>query len=188
MRLKPGDSYPQIRLAMALIGLAAFALVMLADCSGGTSSGITESSPGTRPGSSENMLLQVRAAGQVGNEVDVQPLRDPQVEDLRGRATQAEKRGDFASAQRALAQALLITPDDPDLLQWQAELALVTRQWAQAEQLATRSYDMGPKLGGLCRRNWTTIRFASQARGKAAAAVQAQQRVAACAVAPTTRM
>lgn len=181
----PGRFYSAVAVARALVAVIA---VSLAGCSGGTSSGITESSPGTKPGSSSNMLAQVRAAGQVGNEVDVQPLRDPQVEDLRNTATQAENRRDFAAAQRALSQALLITPGDPDLLQWQAELALVTRQWAQAEQLATRSYDNGPKLGGLCRRNWTTILFASQARGKTAAAAQAQQRVAACTVAPPTRM
>ena len=174
---------------IALLGaLAAVAVMSLAGCSGSTSSGITDSSPGTKPGSSESMLLQVRAAGQVGNELDVQPLRDAQVEDLRTMAMQAENRRDFAAAQRALSQALLITPDDPDLLQWQAELALVTRKWVQAEQLAMRSYDKGPKLGGLCRRNWTTILFASQARGDVAAAAQAQQRVAACTVAPPTRM
>jgi Flp pilus assembly protein TadD len=160
----------------------------MAGCSGSTSSGITDSAPGTKPGSGNNLVAQVRAAGQLGIELDVQPLRDPQVEDLRNTATQAEGRGDYAAAQRALAQALLLTPNDPDILQWQAELALAMRQWAQAEQSATRSYEKGPKLGGLCRRNWMTIKFATEARGNAAAAAQAQQRMAACKVPPPTRM
>lgn len=178
--------FRSIQFALAMLMLAA--LAVLSACSGSTSSGLTVSRPATRPGSSSNMLVQVRAAGQIGNELDVQPLRDPQVEDLRSAATQAENRGDFASAKLALSQALLLTPNDPDLLQWQAEMALVTRDWAQAEQLATRSYGTGPKLGGLCRRNWTTIRFAAEARGNAAAGAQAQQRLAACTVAPPTRM
>ena len=59
--------------------------------------------------------------------------------------------------------------------------------WARAHALATQSWERGPKLGGLCRRNWSTIRFAAEARADAAAAGQAQQRVAACAVAPPNR-
>ena len=89
---------------------------------------------------------------------------------------------------KLLAQAAVLTPEDPDLLQWQAELALVARDWSQAERLATRSFDKGPKLGGLCRRNWTTLQLAAQARGNAAQAMQARQRVAGCTVAPPIRM
>jgi hypothetical protein len=163
-------------------------MASMSACSGGTSSGITESAPATKPLSGNALLQQVRAAGEIGNELDVQPLRDPQVEDLRSSASAAEDRGDYAGAGRAVAQALLLSPGDPDLLQWQAELALVDRDWAQAEQQASRSYDKGPKLGGLCRRNWTTIRIAAEARGNAAAATLAQNRVATCTVAPPTRM
>lgn len=142
----------------------------------------------TRKITPAEMVAQVRAAGELGNELDVQPLRDPQVEDLRAAATAAETRGDAAGANRALAQALQLVPNDPDLLQWQAEIALGAREWAQAEQLATLSFGKGPKLGGLCRRSWTTIRFAREARGDAAGAAQAQQRVPGCAVTPPVRM
>ncbi len=176
------------RLARSAHLAIAGSLLTLAGCSGGTSSGITESGTGTRPGSGNSMLMQVRAAGQIGNELDVQPLRDPQVEDLRAAATRAESRGDFAAAQSAIERALQISPDDPDLLQWQGELALVTRDWSRARELAARSYEKGPKLGGLCRRNWTTIQLAAQASRNAADATQAQQRIAACAVAPPIRM
>lgn len=134
------------------------------------------------------MLAQVRASGELGRELDVQPLRDPQVEDLRAAATSAEARGDIVGANRALAQALQLVPNDPDLIQWQAELALVLRQWPQAEELAMLSFQKGPKLGGLCRRNWSTIRFAREARGDSAGATQAQQRVPGCAVTPPVRM
>jgi Flp pilus assembly protein TadD len=167
---------------------ALIASVLLAGCSGSTSSGITDSAAQTRTGAVGSLVQRVRAAGQIGNELDVQPLRDPQVEDLRAEATRAENRGDLAGAGRALAQALLLTPDDPDLLQWQAELALAARNWSEAEQLATRSYGKGPKLGGLCRRNWTTIQLAAEARRDSAAAGLAQQHVGTCTVAPPTRM
>jgi hypothetical protein len=170
-----------------VVGFVLFAC-LVAGCSGSTSSGVTESAPVVKPGSSADMLAQVRAAGEIGNELDVQPLRDPQVEDLRNDAMQAEQRGDFAAANRALAQALLLSPNDPDILQWQAELALVTRQWKQAATLAALSYEKGPKLGGLCRRNWTTIQLASEAQGDGAASIHAQQQVAACKVPPPTRM
>ena len=167
---------------------ACFLLFALVGCTGSTSSGRSEPGAVIRPGSGPTLLQQVRSAGQMGDELDVQPLRDPRVEDLRASATQAEARGDFAGAGKLLAQAAVLTPDDPDLLQWQAELALVARDWSQAEQLATRSFDKGPKLGGLCRRNWTTLQLAAQGRGNAAQATQARQRVASCTVAPPIRM
>lgn len=134
------------------------------------------------------MLQQVRAAGRIGNELDVQPLRDPQVEDLRAAATQAENRGDYPTAAAKLTRALALTPDDPDLLQWQAELALVNKNWAQAEQYATRSFEKGPKLGGLCRRSWMTREYARQSMGDAANAAAARQQIGKCAVAPPVRM
>ena len=188
MKLWQATLLPSAVAARSPGALVVIAAALLAGCSGSISSGITESGATTRQGSRNSMVQMVRAAGQVGNELDVQPLRDPQVEDLRAAAAQAEQRSDFATAQRILSQALLTTPDDPDLLQWKAELALATRDWAQAEQLAMRSYDKGPKLGGLCRRNWTTIRFAAEARSNTGAATQAQQHVSACTVAPPTRM
>lgn len=171
--------------SLSRIVVAAAVCSVLAACgpsTGGNGAGAT------RKLTPAEMLVQVRASGQLGRELDVQPLRDPQVEDLRAAATAAESRGDIASANRAIAQALQLVPHDPDLIQWQAELALVSRQWAQAEQLATLSFQKGPKLGGLCRRSWSTIRFAREARGDAAGATQAQQHVPGCAVTPPVRM
>jgi Flp pilus assembly protein TadD len=134
------------------------------------------------------MLQRIRAAGQTGNELDVQPLRDPQVEDLRASATRAESRGDYVSAAASITRALAITPNDPDLLQWQAELALANKDWSTAEQFATRAFELGPKLGGLCRRSWMTRQFARQSRGDRTGAATAQQQVGRCAVPPPVRM
>jgi Flp pilus assembly protein TadD len=140
-----------------------------------------------RMASGAALLQQVRASGQLGNELDVQPLRDPQVEDLRGSAHAAEARGDFAGAQRALSQALQVSGDDPELLQWWAEMALVAHDFEGARQYAMKSWERGPKLGGLCRRNWTTLRFAAESRADATAAAEARRQADACAVAPPTR-
>jgi hypothetical protein len=134
------------------------------------------------------MLQQLRAAGQTGNELDVQPLRDPQVADLRASATLSENRGDYPAAIAAITRALAITPDDPDLLQWRAELALTSKDWPLAEQFAARSYEKGPKLGGLCRRSWMTRQFAREERGDATGAATARQQVGVCAVPPPVRM
>jgi Flp pilus assembly protein TadD len=160
--------------------------VLLAGCSsdGGSRS---HASAAPKMAAGNVLLQQVRSAGQLGNELDVQPLRDPQVEDLRAAATAAEARGDWAAVQRVLAQALQLSPNDPDLLQWQAEIALVAHDFARAQQLAQESWERGPKLGGLCRRNWTTLRLAAESRGDATGASSAQQQAAACAVAPPNR-
>jgi Flp pilus assembly protein TadD len=153
----------------------------------GCGSGIGGNSSARRLTPTE-MLQQVRAAGETGNELDVQPLRDPQVEDLRTTAAQAESRGDYQAAAATLTRALAITPNDPDLLQWQAELALVSKNWTLAEQYAARSFEKGPKLGGLCRRSWMTREYARQALGDAANAAVAQQQMGRCAVMPPVRM
>jgi hypothetical protein len=160
---------------------------MLAGCSAGGASPAKDAAARAHMGEGPVLLQQVRVAGEMGRELDVQPLRDPQVEDLRAAATAAEARGDYAGAQRALASALEISPKDPDLLQWQAEMSLVAHDWSHAQAYAEQSWMLGPKLGGLCRRNWTTLQLAAEARGDAAAASHARQQTAACAVAPPTR-
>ncbi|MFY2765351.1 hypothetical protein [Arenimonas sp. MALMAid1274] len=134
------------------------------------------------------LVAQVRAAGQQGNELEVQPLRDPQVEDLRASAEALEAAGKIKPAIAALDRALLISVGDPDLLQWKAELALLQRAWLPAEQLANESFTQGPKLGGLCRRNWTTIALARSSRGDDAGAEVARRQVDGCTVAPPVRM
>ena len=130
----------------------------------------------------------VRATGEHGHELEVQPLRDPQVEDLRLQAQSLEAAGKLKPAGAALDQALAITPEDPDLLQWKAELALLRRAWQEAEVLANQSFERGPKLGGLCRRNWATIAHAREHRGASDAAAVARRQVASCTVAPPVRL
>ena len=136
-----------------------------------------------------DLLAEVRAAGADGEDsLDVQPLRDPVIEDLRNSATRAETAGKFKDADKFLLEALQLTPDDPELLQWRAELALAQDDYEQASTLANTSYERGPKLGGLCRRNWATIRVAREMAGNAEAAAVAQAQGARCTVEPPVRM
>ncbi|MEO5596801.1 MAG: hypothetical protein ABIQ97_06590, partial [Lysobacteraceae bacterium] len=139
-------------------------------------------------GSPHDMVMQVRAAGSGTDALDVHPLRDPQVEDLRDRASKLEAAGDIAGASQAIAQALQLVPGDPDLLQSAAELALYAKDWNRAETDAMQSWQLGPKLGSLCRRNWTAIRYARLQRGSSAGAHEAEAKVAACTVEPPVRM
>jgi hypothetical protein len=161
-------------------------LALAAGCSSGPSA--PASSGRGAPRDAASLVASIRAAGKIGNELDVQPLRDPQVQDLRDRAESLEAQGQTRQAEALIDQALAISTDDPDLLQWKAELAVYRKDWALAEQFAARSYQMGPRLGGLCRRNWTTLQHARSSRGDAAGAATAKQSIDACRVAPPVRM
>lgn len=107
----------------------------------------------------EQLAAEIRAAGKAAaDELDVQPLRDPMVEDLRVKAAQAERRRDHAEAAALLDRALTLSPDDPALLQERAEVAVLLKDLGKAAALARRAFETGAKVGPLCRRHWATIR------------------------------
>lgn len=134
------------------------------------------------------MVATVRAAAGSGEgELAVAPLRDPMVEDLRAQATELEKAGKYAESAAALDQALAIVPDDPAVLQERAEAALLLRDFAGAEQRARRAFDLGAKVGPLCRRHWATVRAVRYAANDGPGAAQAQQQLDACKVAALER-
>ena len=113
-------------------------------------------------------VVAIRTAGSAdASELDVQPLRDPQVEDLREQAAALEIRRMYRAAADALDAALAINPDDPALLQERAEAALLQHQLPDAERFAQRAFATGSKVGPLCRRHWETI---AQVRAGLAAA------------------
>jgi hypothetical protein len=131
----------------------------------------------------------IRAAGDgIDSAVQVQPLRDAALEGFLKQAHEAETAHDYASAIGAADRALKLAPEAPDLLQYRAELDTARGQWSDAEQLALRSFSLGPKLGSLCARNWQTVVEARTALNDAATVAQAQQRLKECRVAPRLRM
>jgi predicted Zn-dependent protease len=134
-------------------------------------------------------LAQVRAAAEdAGDVIQVKPLRDPAVTDLLDLAAERERTGDLSGATEMLRQALLHVPEDPQLMQEYAELLLAVDRLDDAEMLAARSFDTGPKLGGLCRRNWTTLLLARQYRGDDEGAAVAAEQIGRCIVEPQLRM
>lgn len=143
---------------------------------------------GPRPPTPAEIVAAVREAGRVGVELAVTPLVDPHVEDLRLRAERHQAAGKPKKADADLLKALAITPDDPDLLQWRAELAVLRGAREDAEALAKRSIELGPKSGPLCRRNWTLVKLLRESRGEAENAASAAAMLERCTIAPPVRM
>jgi len=136
----------------------------------------------------EQMVAAIRATAGTGEgELAVQPLRDPAVEDLRQAASRFETQKQYADAAKSLDQALAIVPDDPALLQERAEAALLLGDFANAEKLAQRAYELGSQVGPLCRRHWKTVEQARLVAGDAAGAASATRQVEGCKVAAPNR-
>jgi hypothetical protein len=61
-----------------------------------------------------DLVAEVRAAGEQGaDSLEVQPLRDAEVQDLRAAAAEHQRAGEFEAADSVLLRALQITPGDP---------------------------------------------------------------------------
>jgi len=176
-----------VRTVRALAGALLLACG-LAACShpGGSGSSPVKAQPSVEPSAA---VAAIRAAGSnLDSAVQVQPLRDPAIEGFLERAHAAEKQGDIAAAVAAARQALDLAPDAPDILQYLAELDIARGQWLDAEKRAVESFNLGPRVGSLCARNWQTVVEARTAIGDEATAASARERVQACRVAPPTRM
>ncbi|HRO86543.1 MAG TPA: tetratricopeptide repeat protein [Chiayiivirga sp.] len=175
--------------ARARIGrLAAFVIAAL--LAGGCAAPQLRPEPAPVPEPTRDVLAEVRAAGVEtdADGIDVTPLREAVVDDLRERAARLEAERDYAAADAALEDALRLAPDNPELLQWRAELALARGAWDDAVRLASESWERGPRLGGLCRRSWTVIRLARELTGYPDAATAAQSQMTRCTVEPPVRM
>jgi len=135
-----------------------------------------------------DLIAEVRSAAEGEDALEIQPLRDPAAEDWRLRALAFEREGRLDAAGEALERALQAAPEDPELLQLSAELALARGELDAAEQSAWRAFEQGPQVGPLCRRNWAAIRLARELRGNAEAADIARGQAERCAHQPPVRM
>ena len=134
-------------------------------------------------------LRAIRAAGTgLDSAVQVHPLRDPAIDGFLKQAHDAEAVNDFSAAIAAANGALKLAPDAPDILQYLAELDVARGEWLPAEQLAMRSFSLGPKIGSLCARNWQTVVEVRIALRDPATTAQADKRVKECRVPPRLRM
>ena len=136
-----------------LLGL--LALMTLAACS--------SPSPSPAPVEDREVAARVREpASEDSAGVQVYSLQNPAVIQLMAQAEGAESAGDFDQASGYLERALRIQPRDPQLLQHMAEIKLQKADYQQALNFAVRSYDIGPRVGEICSRNWRTISVARE--------------------------
>jgi len=165
---------------------AAVLALSLAACAGGEP---RPEAPVPTPAPTRDWVAEIRAqAASLDNAVVVEPLSDPAVADLKRLAQSAEAAGDFSMARTGYERALALRPEDPVAWQALAELSLRAGQWKAAASEAQRSYDLGPRSGPLCLRNWLTIRAARIEIGDTFNLPSAEAQAAACAVKPLIRM
>lgn len=161
-------------------------MTTLAACSQPGSSAKSASRPDYDAAS---VVAAIRAVGaRSDSSVEVHPLRDPAVDGLLNQARDLEAQQQIPRALEATAKALKIAPNSPDILQYQAELQIEVNDWKQAAALAQKSWDLGPKVGGLCARNLETVARARTTMGDAAGAAQARQQQTGCRVPPPVRL
>lgn len=138
-------------------------------------------SPVSKPIDDYEVDTRVREpARQDSAGVQVFPLQNPAVKELLAQAAESESTGDFDQAAILLERALRIHPQDPEILQHMAEIQLRKKDYQQALNFAERSYDVGPRVGEICSRNWRTISVAREHFEDNEGSVEAEQRATQC--------
>ncbi|MDA3932767.1 MAG: hypothetical protein PF630_00245 [Gammaproteobacteria bacterium] len=137
---------------------------------------------------SVNVDAQPRApVEQYGQGLQIKPLQTPGVQELLAQSALAEQAGDVQEATVLMERAMRLQPGNPEILQRMAELNQAAEHYEQALNYAARSYDLGPKVGELCSRNWHTIALSREHLEDHAGAAEARQRASNCAVQPPAR-
>ena len=154
----------------AVCGLSCLALVLSA-CAG--------YSPAPVAGREVESRVRVPAS-QASEGVQVFPLHNPAVKELLAEAGSVETTGDYEQAAVLLERALRMQPRNPEILQQMAEVQLQKQDYEQALNFAVRSYDIGPRVGEICDRNWRTISVAREHLGDRNGSVQAELRASTC--------
>lgn len=133
------------------------------------------------PDGSHEVETRVRQPAQQDSAgVQVFPLENPAVTELLADASAAESSGRYEQASMLLERALRIQPRNPEILQNMAEVQLQVRDYEQALNFASRSYDLGPRVGEICSRNWRTIGVSREHLGDHRGSVEAEQRAQTC--------
>ena len=153
--------------------LAFFITLLLAACS--------SQQPVPAPIKDKEIDSRVRTpAGEDSAGVQVYSLQNPAVKELTAQALVAERAGDLDQAGGYLERALRIEPRDPQLLQHMAEIKLQEEDYQQALNFAVRSYEIGPRVGEICSRNWRTISVAKEHLNDSNGASDAEARATRC--------
>lgn len=159
-----------------LIFLTFTASLMLASCATTTTPW-----PPTSGDSGNEVDSRVREPAKQDSEgIQVFPLQNPAVKELLADAGTAESDGDYGQATTLLERALRIQPRDPEILQSLAEVQLQVQDYGQALSFATRSYDLGPRVGEICSRNWHTISVCRERLGDHGGSAEAAAKAKEC--------
>lgn len=121
------------------------------------------------------------------NELQVFGMRNPAVAALGREAEAAERAGDRERAMRLLERALSIDGRDAETLQHLAEIHLAEGRLDQAGSFASRAYELGPKVGDICRRSLNTLMVVRERSGEWNEAWGAYSQLSKCRVAPPER-
>jgi tetratricopeptide (TPR) repeat protein len=144
-------------------------------------SACASTAPGSGSRQEREVDSRVREPAKEDSEgVQVFPLQNPAVKELLADASSAESTGDYGHAATLLERALRIQPRDPEILQNLAEVQMQMEDYEQALNFATRSYDMGPRVGEICSRNWRTISVSREHLGDHTGSVEAEKKATAC--------
>ncbi|HET7221664.1 MAG TPA: tetratricopeptide repeat protein [Rhodanobacteraceae bacterium] len=145
--------------------------------------------PATDRGSPTAMVEAIRAANTGDRSVvQVAPLRDPAVDGYLDGAHADENAGKYRDALDKIDAALKLSPDAPDILQFRAEVEILLRNYAAADADARKSFDIGPRVGGLCASNWQTVLEIAQAKDDEAGVAFARNARSQCHKAGPVRM
>jgi tetratricopeptide (TPR) repeat protein len=137
--------------------------------------------PAPVPGEDHDVDTRVRQPAQQDSAgVQVYALENPAVTELLADASVAEADGQLEQAAMLLERALRIQPRNPEVLQSMAEVQLQVRDYEQALGFAVRSYDLGPRVGEICSRNWRTISVSREYLGDHSGSLEAEKRVETC--------
>lgn len=137
--------------------------------------------PAPVPDDSKEVDTRVREPAREDSEgIQVFPLQNPAVTALLAEASSAESVGNFDQATVLLERALRIQPQNPEILQHMAEIQIQKKDYQQALNFAQRSYDVGPRVGEICSRNWHTISVARDHLNNEAGSREAQKIASAC--------
>lgn len=135
------------------------------------------------------MVEAIRAANTGDKSVvQVAPLRDPAVDGYLDNARADEGAGKYQDALDKLDAALKLSPDAPDILQFRAEVEILLRNYPAADADARKSFELGPKVGGLCASNWQTVLEIAQSKNDEAGVAFARHGREACHKAGPVRM
>jgi len=161
--------------------LLGWLLLGLAACTVPARAPAPVTAPAPAPGGQGEVDSQVRQPARRDSEgVQVFPLQNPAVTELLAEASGAESAGDLDQATVLLERALRIQPQNPEILQQMAEVQIQKSDYLQALTFAVRSYDLGPRVGEICSRNWRTISVAKGHLDDENGARQAEQNAATC--------